>query len=153
MTFAEARRRVAALGFTLKRDTEWQEYQVYPRGDPDHPASYHTDDLEDAVGAAEAMAGAPRWDTRPNAPVKKRAFVSARCGVYRHLGTTEEFDVEIGVTADPGGDFNFDEQPGIQLMVLAGSEEEDPAIEACLDAKEARKLCKDLQAALKEIGG
>lgn len=37
----------------VKRDAEWDEYQVQVSGSPD--ATYHTDDKDDALGTAKVM--------------------------------------------------------------------------------------------------
>lgn len=41
----------------ITRDLEWNEYQVLPAGAPARQ-TYHTDDRQDAVDTAKAIAGA-----------------------------------------------------------------------------------------------
>lgn len=57
MTLAVAKQEVAKLGLTLVKNNEYGEYIVKPRGaTKDHPHAYFTNDLDDAVGTARAMA-------------------------------------------------------------------------------------------------
>jgi hypothetical protein len=57
MTLATAKKECAALGYTLIKDREWDQYIVKPQGArSDDPRAYFTNDLDDAVGTARAMA-------------------------------------------------------------------------------------------------
>jgi hypothetical protein len=52
LTLALAKQYVRALGGSLKRDIEWEEY-ILRIGD----GTYHTDSLEDAIGTARVYFG------------------------------------------------------------------------------------------------
>lgn len=56
LTLSQAQKQASSLGMTIKRDAEWGEYVVYPKGSPGHDGKYHTDDLEDAMLSAKNMA-------------------------------------------------------------------------------------------------
>jgi len=47
------------IGITIKWNSEWQEFYVYPVGTGrDHPSAYFTNDADDALATAMVMAGA-----------------------------------------------------------------------------------------------
>lgn len=52
--FTSAKSQVAALGFTLKDNREWNEYVLAPKGAPGQ--TYHSDDLADIIATAKDMA-------------------------------------------------------------------------------------------------
>lgn len=55
MKMKDAKAACRAVGFTLK--SEFDEFQVFPIGkNADHPWAYFTNDLQDAVDSANAMA-------------------------------------------------------------------------------------------------
>lgn len=59
MTKADAAKIGREIGMTIKWDSEWNEFAVYPKGTGrDHPSAYFTSDVEDAVATARSMANA-----------------------------------------------------------------------------------------------
>jgi len=57
LTFAEAKRACNEYGYTLKRTGWGKEVAVDRYGhDKNHPETYFTDDLDDAVDTARSMA-------------------------------------------------------------------------------------------------
>jgi hypothetical protein len=79
LTRKEAAAVARGVGRTLRFNTEWQEFQVYPVGTGmDHPSSYATNCLEDALRTALAMA-----ENEEHGP-----------GIGREFTTSEASDIE-----------------------------------------------------------
>lgn len=76
MKFSEAKKQLAALGITIKKN-EYGEFEVNFKGGKEKTCCY-TDDLEDAVGTGKAMAARKKAK-----PVKK----------FRLIGRTTVFEV------------------------------------------------------------
>lgn len=56
MTKKQAAEYGRSIGMTIRWDSEWQEFAVYPLGtSKEHPAAYFTSDVEDATDTAKAM--------------------------------------------------------------------------------------------------
>lgn len=57
LTKREAAEFGSSIGITIRWNSEWQEFQVYPKGTgKDHPAAYFTGCVEDACLTAMEMA-------------------------------------------------------------------------------------------------